>query len=369
MKIGARTFKTGIAIFLAIWIPTLIGIPEGSSLAGISAINSLQPSVRKSFDTLRARILANTIGGAVAVIMTYFLGSSYIIIGISAALLIAILHQLNYDHVLGLAVVTLIVIMLTDHDALITNAVIRVFATIIGVTISFLLNTLVMPPQYDEQMFRLLDNVTNELTKNLRAFLRRNAQYSIFQRDLKWIEKKINQMDIYLSLMKDETTFLSRPFQKRDHLYSKERALVVYRQFIKATKAGTALMRTFHQTENVYNNFPEDLRILIRERLETLMSAHEQILLKFIGRVQPDEVNFIAYKSSLRKTFMESFFNEASLESYMKNDYGESNSVIHIMSAILHYEEELQHLNKLVRSYKKHHEMQSEDIAELDDFE
>ena len=85
------------------------------------------------------------------------------------------------------------------------------------------------------------------------------------------------------------------------------------------------------------------------------MSAHEQIILKWNGRVLPQEVNFIAYKSDLRITFMQSFFNEASLESYLENDYGQSNTVIHLMSVVLIYEENLQHLNKLVSSYKTSH--------------
>lgn len=368
MKIGARTLKSGISVFLSIWIPYLLGIPEGSALAGISAINSLQPSVRKSFDTLQARIWANSLGGVVAVIMTYLLGNSFPIIGLSAVLLIAILHQLDFDNVVGLAVVTLIVIMLSEQEALVYDAVIRVFGTIIGVVTSFILNTIFMPPNYNDQFFRLLDLVTNEISKNLRACLRKNAQYAILKKDLRWIWKNIRRLDLYLSLIRDEASFVVNPFRKK-HVYSTVRRLVVYRQFIKTTRTTTHLIEVFHQNENVYNHFSEDLRILIRERMETLMSAHEQILLKFSGRVLPDEVNFIAHKSSLRKTFMDSFFNEASLESYMKNDYGESNSVIHIMSAILKYEEDLQRLNKLVRSYKEHHSSQSEEIDELDDLE
>lgn len=370
MKIGARTLKTGIAIFFALLIPHLLNIPEGSGLAGISAIYSLQPSIRKSFDTLKSRILANTIGGVVAVVMTYFFGSSFFIIGVSSAFLIAILHQLKLDDVLGLAVVTMIIIMLTDQETLVYNALIRVLATIIGVSVAFVLNRFFMPPNYNDQMIRLIDVLTNEITKNLRACLRKNAQFAILRDDIKWFWKKINKLDLYLSLMRDEAIFSFNPFKKKADVISKGRRLVVYRQFIRTTTSAVYLVETFHHTENVYNHFPEDLRILIRERLETLMSAHEQILLKFTGRVQPDEVNFIAYKAPLRKTFMDSFFTEASLESYMKGEYGESNSVIRIMAAILKYEEDLQRLNKLVRSYKQFHLAGSADnINELSDID
>jgi len=350
MKIGARTLKTGIAILISLAIPFILGFPEVSDLAAISAIYSLQPSVKKSFGVVKERILANTLGGIVAVLMSLALGNSLLTIAFASALLIAILHQVKLDSVIGLAAVTLIVIMLTEKDAIVADAILRVLATIIGVVVTFFVNTLVLPPKYDKRLLTKIDNVTDELTKYTRASLRKNSQFAILKEDLKWIRKELRSMEQLLSLLIDQNSFwyLKKP-------YSSLRVVAVYRQFIEASKAACHLISALHKSENIYNHFPQNTRIIIRERVETLMSAHEQILMKFNGRIMPDDVNFIAYKASLRKTFMTTFFSEASLESYMKNDYGQSNSVIHLMSAILEYEEELQHLNILVRSYIKHH--------------
>ncbi|GAB2317790.1 aromatic acid exporter family protein [Alkalibacterium sp. s-m-22] len=351
MKIGARTFKTSLAVFLSLLIPLTLGFEEGASLAGISVVASMQPSVKKSYQTLVDRLVANTIGGFVAVLMTSAFGTSIVIISFATAILIAILHQMKLNNVIGLSTMTLIIIMLSTDGDIYTNATIRVLATFIGVGIAFIINRFILPPNYEKKLFHLTNQVTDDLTRFIRVSLRKNVQYSLMRSDLNSIDESISDMKKYLTFLQD--TEWSRWRKHGDT--SLTRLLVVYRQFIRTTEAAYNLVKTLHQSENVYNHFPEELRVLLRERLETLMSAHEQIILKWNGRVLPQEVNFIAYKSDLRITFMQSFFNEASLESYLKNDYGQSNTVIHLMSVVLIYEENLQHLNKLVSRYKSSH--------------
>lgn len=353
MKIGARTFKTGLAIFLSLLIPTTFGLSETAALAGISAITSMQPSVKKSFHTLRDRVFANTIGGVVAVIIASIFGNSLVMIGLASATLIALLHQLKLNNVIVLSTVTLIVIMMAPQENnLLYSASIRVFATIIGVLIAFLVNSFILPPKYDERLYHLTNQVTADLTHFIRITLRENVQYAIMRKDLDHIVKSISKMKKYLAHVQDGE--LRRLFIKNE--YSLARLLVVYRQFIKTTETAYQLIERFHQSENVVNQFPEELKNVIRERLDTLMTAHEQILLKWNDRILPDEENFISYQSDLRKTFLTSFFNEASMKDSVHNGYNQSNEIIYVMAAVLEYEESLTHLNTLVTSFKKHHQ-------------
>jgi len=361
MKIGARTFKTSIAVFFALLIPTFLGMYDALSLAGISVVASMQPSVKRSFFTFRDRLVANTIGGVVAVVMALGFGTSFIVISLATAILISLLHQLKLNNVIGLSAMTLIIIMLSTDGDILSNAVYRVLATFIGVAVAFIINRVILPPNYEQKLFHTTNQVTDDLTRFMRVNLRKNSQYSLMRTDLESIEQSIKEMKRLLGFLKDGEW---HPFgKKRDQSF--KRTLVIYRQFIRTTEAAYFLVLTLHESEHVYNHFPEELRILLRERLETLMSAHEQIILKWNGRVLPKEVNFIAYKSDLRKTFMRSFFNEASLESYLQNDYGQSNTVIHLMSSVLQYEEQLQHLNKLVSSFKTNHPDKQNKIQSL----
>src|SRR5699024_6594325 len=112
------------------------------------------------------------------------IGNSLLTIAFACALLIAILHQLRLDNVIGLAAVTMIVIMLTEKDAIFVDAILRVLATFIGVVVTFLVNTLVLPPEYNERLLTKIENTTDHLTKYTRASLRKNSQFGILKKDL-----------------------------------------------------------------------------------------------------------------------------------------------------------------------------------------
>lgn len=61
MKLGARIFKTGIAITLALYLASWIGLPA-PIFAGIAAIFAIQPSIYRSFLIIIDQVQANIIG-------------------------------------------------------------------------------------------------------------------------------------------------------------------------------------------------------------------------------------------------------------------------------------------------------------------
>lgn len=62
MKLGARILKTGIAIVLALYLATWLGLPT-PVFAGIAAVFAIQPSIYRSFLTIVDQVQANIIGG------------------------------------------------------------------------------------------------------------------------------------------------------------------------------------------------------------------------------------------------------------------------------------------------------------------
>lgn len=363
MKIGARTFKTGLAIFLSIIIPILVGYGEVSDLAAISVISSMQPSVKKSYIQVKDRVSANAIGGFIAYIFTVLFSNSPIMIAIAAILLIAILNYLKLNNVIGLSIMTLIIIMLKPANNVLYSAISRVLATILGVFIAFAVNSFIFPPRFHLRLYNLTNEITEEITRYIRISLRKNMQFGLMNKDLKKVKRKIDLSERYLGYIRDGD--ISSIFRRRE-IYSLSRLTAVYRQFIRANKELYQLSKVLHQSENIYNNFPNDLRLLIRERIEVLMSAHEQILQKWNGRVLPEDVNFIAYKADLRKRMMKMFFDQASLDSHLDNKFGDSNTVLRFMSTILEYEESLIQLNKLVSNYMKLHRNETKYVSDSD---
>lgn len=350
LKIGARTFKTGLAVLLAILIPPLIGLEDSVGLATASVVFSMQPSVQETFVTTRNRVIANAIGGLIAYVVARFFGDTPIMVAAASALLIAILHHLKFDKVIGLSALTLINVMLNPGSNLLLTAVRRVSGTLVGVLIAFVVNSFVLPPKYDIRFYETTTAVTDNSMKYVRSMLRKNAQYTVMKEDLSSISTQLRSLEKLYGYMKDPA--YNRLISSR--YYSMLRFLAVCRQSIKTNKILYELAQTLHFSENTVNHLPLELRTLIRERMETLMTAHEQILLKWNGRILPGEVNFIAYRADLRRGFMEAFYQEASTDEAMEYDFSKSNDLLSIMNEVFHYDRELQHFNKLTNSFVRH---------------
>ena len=328
MKLGARTFKTGLAVALAMIVAQYFGFEGGGVIAGIAAIYSTQPSLGRSYTNLKSRIMANTIGGLVAVFVVMTLGYNIYLLGISVMLLIAILNALKLEDVIGLSIVTLIVIMVGTDDNLMLSAAYRVLETFIGVIIA----------------------------------LRKNTEYSIMNNDLKWARTQLKKMDNLYQYLTESGLF------NKKNKYQNKKMLVVYRKMIQTTRSAFHVLEVLHDYENVFYQFPVEMRIMIRERLETLMSGHEQIMLKFSGRVPANQVNFFEANKDQRHDLMDVFFQRAQEESdFSKYSSSESYGIIHLMSAILAYEDDLVHFNKLVRSYKATPGNKSKNINNIED--
>lgn len=352
LKIGARTLKTALAIYLSLVIPYLLGIPETADLAAFSAIFSMHPSVRETYDYIVNRVFANVLGGFIAIFFTIYFQNSYIMIALASLILIAILHSLNLNDMISLAVSALVIIMLNAQgtDNQITAALTRILATIIGVIIAFLVNLLVFPPRYDVKFYNRMLKITDSLNKYVRAILRKNSQYAILREDIDKIQEELEKTEMYYLYMRDP--LFTRWSNKR--YYALLRKLAVSRQALNTNQALFDLTKLLMESEDTINHMPDERRALIRERLEILMTAHEQILLKWSGKILPDEVNFMDYKADLRKSFMESLYSEATTDQALEQvDFIKSNTLISIMAKIFEYEEQLVHLNTLISSYVK----------------
>ena len=346
MKLGARSFKTGLAVALSLLLAQFL-FPESGVIAGISAVSSTQPSVARSYTFMKERLLANTIGGVLAALIAWSIGSNLLIIGLSVVILISLLNYLNLGKVISLSVVTMIVIMMSTSDNLFYTAAIRVAETFIGVVVAFLVNSFIHPPNYDDRLFHTVDYATSEFLVWLRAGLRKNTEFSIMNKDLKWARQQLGLMDKYFQLMQES----HMPFRKKRMLELKQ--LVIYRRMLACSRSAYHVLKVLHDHENVFFSFSPDMRIMIRERLETLMSGHEQIMLKFSGRVPAEQVNFFEANKEERQLLVKRFFDHTRKEGELSDFTNQKGyGPIHLMSAILSYEDDLIHFNKLVTNYR-----------------
>ena len=76
MKLGARIFKTGIAIVLSLYSAQLLHSPS-PVFAGIAAIFAIQPTIYRSYLTIIEQIQGNLIGAVTRSPFCSPLGKSY----------------------------------------------------------------------------------------------------------------------------------------------------------------------------------------------------------------------------------------------------------------------------------------------------
>ena len=94
----------------------------------------------------------------------------------------------------------------------------------------------------------------------------------------------------------------------------KARKLVVYRQMILTSKKSLELLQRLHNHENELAQLPTQFHLMIQERLDSLLTYHEQLLLKYTGKLKPEHSEWsksIDYVQ--RNELMEILLNKSTL--------------------------------------------------------
>src|SRR5690554_3093241 len=157
MRLGARIFKTGLAVTLALYAAILLGY-ETLTFAGLTAFFAVQPSVHKSLLLIGDQIQANIVSAALAIIAVLAFGNDPFVIGVVVMLVIAIHIKLKKEAIISLAVVTAIVIMGSPSEDFINFAMDRFILIILGVLAAFIVNLIFLPPKHENTLYhRIMD--------------------------------------------------------------------------------------------------------------------------------------------------------------------------------------------------------------------
>ncbi len=158
--IGMRTLKTAFAIWLAFWVCDLLKYPNGS-LAAITTIVAVQPSLKGSLTTIKNQLVATTFGCVLAVIVAYYFQGGYTATAISAVLAIALCVRLNLRDSISLLLVTIILIGQTPQENFNIAVVQRVTMILIGLFIGLSLN-FIFRPRHKTRLMEHIDELRAE---------------------------------------------------------------------------------------------------------------------------------------------------------------------------------------------------------------
>lgn len=359
MKLGARIFKTGLAIMLALYIARLLEL-EQPVFAAVAAVFAIQPSINRSFQVILEQLQANIIGAILAFVFFLTFGNEPFVIGIVAIITIAIILKMKLEaNVITLAVVTIIIIMESPADEFIVFALYRFLLIIIGIFSAFLVNLFFLPPRYETKLYQQILEHTEQTLQWIMLLVQQDANTKSLRTDISRLSDKMIKIENYYLFFKDERNYF---LQNR---YSKARKVVLFRQMIATLKKAQLLLRSLDRRENEFIALPRDLQLLIEQHLDKLTKYHNLILLRYGGKVKEDstlEITEEVHKGKLHLI-------DRYMELYKKDVTNEEEwyHVFPIISHIVEYEENLDHLDQLVNSFFSYHTDENKATIEDDE--
>ena len=350
MKLGARIFKTGLAVTLALYAAVWLGF-DTPNYAALAAFFAVQPSVHKSFVLIGDQIQANIISAALAIVFVLTFGNEPFVIGVVIMLVIATLIKLKKESLVSLALVTAIIIMGSPTDDFIYFAFDRFLLIILGVVAAFIVNLIFLPPKHENTLYHRIVDTNEEILQWIRLLIRNEADYTVFNKDLKRLDESLEKMDVTFQLFKEERHI----FKKNE--YYRMRKVVLFRQMMRSTVKARDILQSLSKNKNQLQSLPEDLRQLIVDKIDYLTNYHEKSLLKYSGKAKPHLRDEFKEEIELGKRELTQLF----LNYYHPDDADQDKWIetFPIISVVLEYSDELEYFNKLVDSYFKFHKAES----------
>lgn len=354
MKLGARILKTGVAIVFAFYLAEWLHLPS-PIFAGIAAIFAIQPSIYRSYKTIIEQIQGNVIGAVSAVVFASIFGVEPVVAGFAVIVTLLIMMKLKLTSSVSLALVTVIVIMegqkIEAFDEFLLFAVIRFTTVMIGVLAAFIVNLVFLPPKYETRLFASTKYLQDDITRWIRLAVRQASEHTSTKQSVRTLRGHQKKLDQIYTLYKEERTYTKKA------LFAKKRKLVIYRQMLITTNKSLETLNRLFIHENELANMPERFHIMIQERLDFLSTYHEQLFLKYTGKLKSHHTTWIGQDEFLQRNEIMDIFADYVIEQHEREGDEEFSSyhLLHILSRILDYEENLEHLDTLITAYQAYH--------------
>lgn len=356
MKLGARIVKTGIAITLALFVAQWLDVPT-PFFAGIAAIFAIQPSIYKSYQSIIEHVQANLIGAFLAIIFGLIFGHDPFIIGLTAIFVIGINLKLKIENTIPLALVTVIAIMESPGENFLEFSLIRFSTVMIGILCAFLVNLIFLPPKYETRLYYKVKETTEDILKWIRISMRHASEHNLLKTDIEMLRQRLSKLEQLFLLYKEERTY----FPTSKSASSKARKLVIFRQLILTSNRALHTLKTLHRLENELHHMPSEYQHYLKAELDHLVNLHEQILLKFVGKIKLHNTSEM-YEEELfnKQQFIDEFMLHKEEYQVCEEKCDVWYHLFPLVSKIIDYNDQLVHLNKLIDSFQNYHKSENE---------
>jgi uncharacterized membrane protein YgaE (UPF0421/DUF939 family) len=350
LKLGARVIKTGIAVILALAIASLLPKEAGlKSIAAVSAVVAMQPSVYRSIKTIADRANGNIIGAVLAVLMVTAFGNHFVIMGVTVILLIAILFRFNLAHVATLASVTALIIMGQHTGNFYVSAFFRFILVMIGVLSSSIVNLIFLPPKFESKLYYNALNISTDIFVWFKLVLNDTSEYHQIKEDRGLISKRVLKLEQIFEYYEEE-----RPFTKKQ-LHAQNRKKILFKEIVLVTRQAYAVLKRMNRYQHDLHSLNNELLLQIKLDIDSLTAFHEQIFISLSKKAKYD-VDFedTSVDNPQKKDLMDAFQKELIQNPY-QTEYSYAN-IMQIISAIEEYRYTLRHLDRLRISFFSYHQ-------------
>ncbi|TWI59841.1 FUSC family protein [Halalkalibacter nanhaiisediminis] len=339
MTLGPRVLKTGIAVTLALYICSMLGL-EPAVFAGVAAVFAIQPSIYRTWKQLLDQMIANTMGAAIALFAIHFLGDNPITIGLVMILVIALNLKMKMESTIPLTLVTVLAIMSAPGNEEILFTLNRFLIILVGIGSAMVVNLVILPPKYKKTYLEKVHAVFQNMSLLMRTAISNEMTEKSFQAHVNKLNTDIQKLEDQYKIFDEERGKMSKlnPLDVRE--------IVVFKQILKTLQQGEQLLENID--EHYFQSQTNDLENKwFDEYLEDLVKYHEYLFLKYEGKVKENDYysEFDVLKNS------EAFFKR-NLEIYSENEDQRLRMMI-IVSSIVEYTFHLRRLNQLIDQYHK----------------
>ncbi|TVY08481.1 aromatic acid exporter family protein [Paenibacillus cremeus] len=278
MASGARVWKTGIAVALALYISGWLNYSP-PVIAAVAAIFAMQPSIYRSWRYFLEQLQTNVLGALLALAAGMFFSNNPMAIGIVCILVIIICLKMKMEETIGLTLITVVAVMEASSDF--HFALNRFLLSLIGIGCACLINVIFFPPKPKVQFAAQIHTVFGKLSLLLRTVISDEMKESVFRVEKEGLRGALKALTDKYTLMEEEVQKLKKS------KFSRVRQLVVYKQMLHTLYKG---MSVLDAVEEHYFSAARNERIdaYFDGHLERLIKFHEHVMLKFDDKLKAD---------------------------------------------------------------------------------
>ena len=204
-KIGLRTIKTGIAVFLAM-LAGYFGLVETPVYTVSVCIFSIKNTMKSSVSDARTRILGTLLGGFVGYIFAILTHGEIISTALGVILIIHLCNSLKISDSAGIASVTFTAILIgIGQNNPLTYSIFRTIDTLIGLLIALLVNYGVSRPKYLKHLCSAFKSAHADCIDIASEMVAKNDFSNYWK-----YEELFDDLQNYYNLLLDEITYANK---------------------------------------------------------------------------------------------------------------------------------------------------------------